>query len=167
MLMDVSLLQRKISVKKSNIHGYGVFAAENIKAGDIIEECYVLLVTSQLSDLSNYYFQADDDVKSAIPLGFGCIYNHSNEPNAGYKYDSERQLMVFTAKRDIQKGSEIFTSYGQSWFDSRRLPVIPLTLSRAIWRSVFGFPMPSLTFPMRVLITLMSVIGLAYLVNHI
>ena len=36
------LIQGRTEVKKSSIHGYGVFATEDIKKGDIVEECHFM-----------------------------------------------------------------------------------------------------------------------------
>ena len=44
------LIQGRTEVKKSSIHGYGVFAIKDIKEGDIIEECHFMSLPSQLYD---------------------------------------------------------------------------------------------------------------------
>lgn len=117
---------KKLFVNKSSIHGYGVFAGENIKKGDIIEECYCIL-TEECSCFSNYAFAAKD--KSSVVLGFGTIYNHSTEyQNAYFEFEPKRTLMVFKALRNIVKGEEIFTRYGKDWFQNKNL--IEITPSR-------------------------------------
>ena len=117
--MNRTLVQNNIVVKPSNIHGFGVFAKKNILPGQVIEECYTLLTQVNDDVLLNYFFKANEF--SAIPLGFGCIYNHSDKPNTRYDFDSERQVMTYTAQRYIRAGEEIFISYGKTWFETREL----------------------------------------------
>ncbi|MDR3477232.1 MAG: SET domain-containing protein-lysine N-methyltransferase [Gammaproteobacteria bacterium] len=115
--MKAKLLQNKIVVKKSTMHGYGVFALETIKKGKIIEECYVLISKGGDKTLEDYYFDAKG--KYALFTGFGSIYNHSVEPNADYTINIKNRIATIKADRTIQKGEEIFVSYGDEWFSSR------------------------------------------------
>lgn len=116
------LEKKSIFVKKSTIHGYGVFANEEIKEGAIIEECYVLTTELTVLSLTNYLFSNHEGV-SALPLGFGCIYNHSANPNADYLFEAETPLLTITAIRLIKKGEEICISYGDEWFKLRKMKV--------------------------------------------
>lgn len=48
-----------------------------------------------------------------VALGFGSIYNHTDNPNAMYK-EYEKELTIdFIALRDIQKDEEITVNYVQ------------------------------------------------------
>lgn len=116
--MDTRLHRANIVVKKSAIHGYGVFAEEDISKGDIIEECYTVILDDDAENIKNYAFTANK--KSSMVLGYGSIYNHSTVyENADYEYHPEKSVMVYTASRDIKKGDEILISYGESWFSQR------------------------------------------------
>ena len=115
--MKGKLFLNKISVQKSTTHGYGVFADKNIKKGELIEECYVLLARGKDKPLENFYF--DGDGKYVLLLGYGCIYNHSDEPNADYVISMKRRVARIKAERNIRKGEEIFISYGDEWFTTR------------------------------------------------
>lgn len=116
------LHQSPIKVKPSNIHGYGVFADADIEPGSLIEECHTL-ATQSYHAFNNYVFnyKENDELKIVLPLGYGAIYNHSNEPNAECTVDLEHSLMVITALRHILAGEEIFLSYGTRWFDERKI----------------------------------------------
>ena len=116
--MKSCLTTAKLRVKKSPLHGYGVFAEEEIKPDQIIEECYILKSENGDPNLWDYYFDIDN--KYGLLLGYGCIYNHSDQPNAIRTYDEKNQLYVFTADRLIRKGEEILISYGENWFSSRQ-----------------------------------------------
>jgi len=117
--MKKRLFQNKIYVKKSKLHGYGVFADKNIKKGEKIEECYMLLTRGGDKKLEDFYF--DVKGKNAMLTGFGCIYNHSDSPNADYTFNVKKRLFSFKAQKAIRKGEEIFVSYGDDWFSSRGL----------------------------------------------
>ncbi len=115
--MKAKLFQTKLFVKKSPTHGYGVFAGKSIKKGEKIEECYMLVSRGGDKKLEDYYFDAKG--KNAIFLGFGCIYNHADEPNADYTINMRDHVATIKASRNIRKGEEIFVSYGTKWFSSR------------------------------------------------
>ena len=116
------LIQGRTEVKKSSIHGYGVFAKEDIKKDDIIEECHFMSLPSQLYDsikrwpilryVFHYPIRALGRFEELVwPFGNGCIYNSSPNPNASWNTDEVNRLFVFYALKDIKKGEEIFTDY--------------------------------------------------------
>jgi SET domain-containing protein len=117
--MKSKIFLNKIIVKKSKLHGYGVFAAKNFRKGEKIEACYFILSRGGDKVLEDYYFDANR--KDALLTGFGSIYNHSNEPNAIYTLNVTKRIATFKAARAIRKGEEIFISYGEEWFKDRRM----------------------------------------------
>lgn len=125
------LYQGPIFVKKSPIHGYGVFAAEDISEGSLVEECYPLYAPAGDILFSSYYFKADN--QSALPLGFGCIYNHSLNPNVTYFYTADKGLFIFKARRFIHRGEELLCSYGKNWFDSRKIRIRNTSLKHRLY----------------------------------
>lgn len=158
--MKEKLFQNKLSVKKSFVHGYGVFAEEPIKRDDIVEECCVILTEGQDNVLKNFYFLAGD--KQAIATGFGLLYNHAITPNVTYCFDPEYRLLTFRAKRDIDKGEELFISYGNDWFSSRALPVKELSFGRQLLKSL----RPCLGIGLRALIAIGSCFLIIQLLSH-
>ncbi len=120
-------------VKKSPIHGYGVFAGKDFTQDEIIEECYTILSEGKDKTLFDYYFGAND--KCATLTGFGFIYNHADLPNASYYYDELTQTVVFKARHDIKKEDEIFISYGKNWFAMRNMTVKKMPL----WKKLLRF----------------------------
>ena len=96
----------------------GVFARCDIKKGEIIEICPVILVPrhdmSNLSEsiLVTYFFYfGKNKERLVIALGFGSIYNHSYEPNATYKVKLKEKTIEFSALKDIKKDTEISFNY--------------------------------------------------------
>ncbi len=62
----------KLEVRKSSTHGYGVFAKEDIKKGELLEECHYRAVEG--------YFEDDDLQKHNFLLTFDLSYytHHKN-----------------------------------------------------------------------------------------
>jgi SET domain-containing protein len=118
----------KIEIKIATGKGYGVFATELIEAGEVIEECHLLTLPIERGESSalliDYRFCwpcSTDWTEQVIPLGYGCIYNHSNDNNAFWQDHPETKAFQFIAKRRILPGEEICTYYGDStyWEDGR------------------------------------------------
>lgn len=99
----------------------GVFAKANIKKGEVIEICPVILApTGDFSNLNKsilveyfFYFGKKKD-RMAIALGMGSLYNHSENPNARYKLNAKDATITFSAIKNIKKDSEISFNYKQS-----------------------------------------------------
>ncbi|MHB1948413.1 MAG: SET domain-containing protein-lysine N-methyltransferase [Gammaproteobacteria bacterium] len=115
--MNKKLFQNKLAVRKSPIHGYGVFAEKDIRKGEKIEECYFILSDCEDDIIMDFIFDAGG--RSALLLGYGSLYNHSENPNADYIINRKTRIATFTAAEAIKKGQEIFVSYGDEWFSSR------------------------------------------------
>lgn len=112
----------KIYIANSKIEnaGRGIFATRNIKIGEIIEVCPIILINEgevpyiRKTKLHNYYFMWGDEKenhKAAICLGLGSLYNHSYSPNATYKKHINDELIEFIAITDINKDQEISVNY--------------------------------------------------------
>ncbi len=120
-----------IFIDKSPIHGWGVFAKTKILKDSIIEETpYIFLFNKGEEELEvnknmlfDYRFSYPADThwkEQVIPMGYGCVYNHSNDPNAFWETDTEKKTFRFKALRDIIAGEEIFTYYGPSYYWNHR-----------------------------------------------
>jgi len=123
----------KIMSHNSNVHGYGVFAREEIKEGETIEVCRLLRLAWRMA------YQSDPVIRdyvwgtvncpceqcklhgpnAFIALGFGSIYNHKDEPNTTIKLDYEKGSMTVVAKTNIGRNEEIFVTYGQKYWMTR------------------------------------------------
>lgn len=94
----------------------GILAAKDIKKGQVIERCPVVLMPIkhdtyiEQTTLKHYYFEWNKK-NSAVVLGYGSLYNHSYAPNAQYVYNYHKKLMVYRALKDIKKGEEVFINY--------------------------------------------------------
>lgn len=94
--------------------GYGVFTREDIPINSIVEICYCIPVSTY--EWEDYYY-GDSKV---LPLGFGCMYNHSDNANVIWKKDEDVEFIInFIAKRDIKVGEEICHNYGPTYWEDR------------------------------------------------
>ncbi len=120
-----------IFVAPSQISGRGVFAGEDFAEGSVIELCPVIVLDTEDTKsihetrLHDYYFSwGTSGDESALCLGFGSLYNHSEKPNARYDMDFEFETISFVALEDIPIGEEITVDYHahstsreKLWFD--------------------------------------------------
>lgn len=118
-------VQGKTALRRSNIHGRGVFATKDIKAGEIIEQMPALAIRhDEVSNKGwrNEYLFLHTHAYEPVGLhelwvGTGTLsfYNSSGNPNAEYEYDMEDDLeswITIIARRQIRKGQEITLHYG-------------------------------------------------------
>lgn len=108
--------------------GRGVFTAEFIPIGTLIEICPVIILNPQdlktihETFLHDYYFLWDREGREgAIALGFGSLYNHSFAPNAEYQTNREGRSIDVYASQDIRAGEEITFNYNGTRFDNSPL----------------------------------------------
>jgi SET domain-containing protein len=106
---------KKIYVDDSDIHGRGVFASELIKQGEILEECHFFLAEKDNYPkiFHDHFFSWPkyEENNFAIVLGYGSIFNHSDNPNADWITDTTKNKFIFFSRKEIQPGEEIFTNY--------------------------------------------------------
>lgn len=111
--------------------GRGVYCMQDIQADSIIEICPVIVLSKKdkklihQTKLHDYYFLWDEGLDTiAIPLGYGCLYNHASQANADTEQDLDGQLLRIIAKQNIAAGTEICINYlgglvekeGDLWF---------------------------------------------------
>ena len=111
----------KIYVKESSPEkGRGVFAKVPIKKGEVIESCPVIPDPSwealEKTSLKDYYFCFGENDVCTV-LGFGSLYNYSDDPNAEVVCKCENLIYEYVATRDIEKDEEICFKYkcGKFW----------------------------------------------------
>jgi SET domain-containing protein len=125
----------KFFVGASDTHGYGVFCTEDIKKGELIEECYYIIPDQpkwQDTDTKfcSYFFSlpflqddhesfADENGGVALyhvsrpicVLGCGMIFNHSKNNNVDWNVYEVSQIVSYRANQNIKAGSELFIKY--------------------------------------------------------
>ena len=115
-------------VKWTDEKGYAVFSDEPIKKGDVIETCYLIKTGSPHIHgvgrfLMEYVFQYPKDSSAEVgehvlALGFGGIYNHSDDNNAKWEHTPDMPYHFdFIAVKDIAPHEEICTFYGKEYLE--------------------------------------------------
>ena len=115
----------------SGKHRYGMYCTEDILRDSVIEICPIIVIPGEQAReivrgyvLYEYYFEWKKD-SIAIALGYGSLYNHSEQPNAIFEPDYKGQYIIFRALKDITAGQEILVDYHAGnpdekvWFEIR------------------------------------------------
>lgn len=115
-------------ITASGARGRGVFTAENIKEGEIIEVAPVIVMNKddrKLLDktlLHDYIFEwGNDKQQCCMALGYVPIYNHSYKSNCEYVMDFETQTIRIITVRFVKAGEELFINYNGTWNDSKKI----------------------------------------------
>ena len=113
-------------VGTSHSAGRGMFTAEEIKSGTVIEISPVIVMNKNerlLLDqtlLHDYIFEwGGDKNQCCMALGYVSLYNHSYRSNCEYEMDFDNQLIRVKAVRFIQSGEELFINYNGNWNDDK------------------------------------------------
>lgn len=123
-------LSPKLEPRKSDVHGYGVFATEAIEEGELIEQSKLLKLgfRSQYGKdpvLVDYVWanQGCDCIECKqhgafqyFPFGYISLYNHSDAPNTKQDMNFKNEVATITARRRIEKDEEIFVTYGNKYW---------------------------------------------------
>ena len=110
----------------SPIHGIGCRATRNIKKNEVVgEEPYILLKNFNLlsrTKINDYWWNGKDyNIKGNILInGLGSFCNHSDNNNLNNMLIPDKNLIRFTANKDIEKGEELFNNYGKHWWELRK-----------------------------------------------
>lgn len=118
----------KIGIKNTPKKGLGVFATKDIKKGEVIEICPLILISQDdfelisrtklglyvYDDAFNFNNSTYSSGGVVLALGYGSIYNHSRRPNADWRRTSTRTAEFFSTK-DIKAGQEICVDYGEDY----------------------------------------------------
>jgi SET domain-containing protein len=100
--------------------GRGIIAERDIKRGEVITNCELLVLSPEdtvkvnETDLKWYTFTFNANAKQdCLVMGDGEIFNHDNNANTLYGLIewNGRKLMRFQACRDIKQGDQLFIDY--------------------------------------------------------
>ena len=100
-----------IEIRKSPIHGKGVFSKHFLKKG-LTLTCDVLLVNDNENDLHVYKYPWSFHICS-VCIGFGSFFNHSDNPNVKLlSIDKINMTKTFELLSDIEENCELMINYG-------------------------------------------------------
>lgn len=106
------MIKDKVEVRKSKVHGNGVFATNDFNIGETVVVNQVITFKNKKlnDDLIIYCYKwKDNDV--CIFIGEGVFINSSKNPNVKVELDFNNKLARFIAINPINKGDELFYNY--------------------------------------------------------
>lgn len=117
-------------VAASPLGGRGVFAAEPIAEGEVVEVAPVIIIPAEevpaleTTSLRDHWYGWNDDGDAAVVFGHASFYNHADEPTCRYEAHEVLDALVVLARRDISPGEELTIDYTgggkeELWFDAR------------------------------------------------
>ena len=105
--------------------GRGVFTAEDIAAGTVIEVAPVIVMGKEARSfldqtlLHDYIFEwGAGKQQCCMALGYVPVYNHSYQSNCEYEMDYDDATIAVKTVRDIRVGEELFINYNGDWNDA-------------------------------------------------
>lgn len=122
--------------------GRGVFAARAFKAGEVVEECPVVLLRKsygalhkELKTIAFHWERPEGSAATqALALGYGSLYNHANPANMRYETDAASLVLRLIAVRDIEKNEELTINYNADggaavsdedwWFEEKKIELV-------------------------------------------
>ena len=115
-------------VGDSPLGGRGVFAAEPMAAGEVVEVAPVIVVPAEerdlleASSLRDHWYGWNDDGDAAVAFGHASFYNHAVDANCGYDAHEVLDALVVRTRRAVVAGEELtidYTDGGEQelWFD--------------------------------------------------
>ena len=106
----------KTEIKKSKLHGYGIFATADFKVGELVEQCYV-----------NPYVQTNEHPHEDQRTLCGDFWYLNGWPftkieltNIHGVYNSIENLVTLVCHKDIKAGEELLHYYGR--FEINKTP---------------------------------------------
>ena len=106
------MLTNRTYISKSDIHGYGVFATEDIQTAEVIIEYPCVPVRARRPippEIATHLFVAEKDV--VVVFGNAAYINSSKTPCARHEIDSHENLIRIIATQHISADSEITLNY--------------------------------------------------------
>ena len=115
------MLHIKYKLDKSNKHGIGIFADQDIKQGDVIytasplldlnisNETFERLSQTEKDEVRYWGFWIESDKVWHVDFDMSKFINHSFEANTTQDFSHSEAYLV--AARDIQNGEELTQNY--------------------------------------------------------
>ena len=103
----------KVYVSDTGKYGYGVYARNFIKKGEIIETGLMNIIRGVDGNINTHLFTWSDD-RSIWASGSGCLpfYNHAiGESNIKKIGDLKNNIMTIIALKDIEANEELVSKY--------------------------------------------------------
>jgi SET domain-containing protein len=125
-LKPLNFLKEGVYVTRTLKRGKGIFTAEYIPKGILIEVAPVIVMNKEqrvLLDqtlLHDYIFEwGGDKNKCCVALGYVSIYNHSYQSNCEYEMNFSEEIIAVKSVQDINAGDELLINYNGDYNNSK------------------------------------------------
>lgn len=117
-------------VADSPFGGRGVFAAEAMQAGEVVETAPVMVIPAEEIEalegtpLRDHWYGWGEDGEAAVGLGHASFYNHDPDPTCEYDAHELIDALVIRLRRDVAANQELTIDYtgggvNELWFEPR------------------------------------------------
>ncbi len=125
---DARAVSVRTYVATSRLGGRGVFAAEAMAAGEVVEVAPVIVVPAEeiealeATPLRDLWYGWSDDGDAAVAMGHASFYNHEADPACDYEAHDVLDALVLRLRRPVAAGEELTIDYtgggvNELWFD--------------------------------------------------
>jgi hypothetical protein len=102
----------------------GLFATKDYNEGDTIEVCPTLIMVKDDIPADNiiheHLFKGSKKGNHLLSLGYCSIINHSKDKqNCTWQISHDDRYITAVAITDIKKGDELYSNYGNDYWESR------------------------------------------------
>lgn len=129
-MKDFLIQPKKLQTRKSDLGGYGVFAAEDISEGEVVEEATFVRMKYRTSHV---FTQEIEQICYPMPCscdtcrivgqqlclssGYIDLYNHGDEEEQNVRFDWQKKdgVIAVVSTKEIKKGQEVLHSYGSNY----------------------------------------------------
>ncbi|TAH02619.1 MAG: SET domain-containing protein-lysine N-methyltransferase [Sphingobacteriales bacterium] len=108
--------------------GRGVYTAEDLVKGTIIEVSPVIVMTGEervhldKTTMHDYIFEwGSRRDRCCVALGYVSVYNHSYSSNCEYEMDYEYNTITIKTVRSIGAGEELTINYNGTWNNKKKV----------------------------------------------
>ena len=108
----MTLIDLGFNIKKSPIHGWGLFSKNLIFKNTIALQAPVTIIPEKEycpDVLTRYTFTTQE--KTMISFHYISYINSSNTPNVVYSYDDKNKIIILITLSEIKPGDEITLKY--------------------------------------------------------
>lgn len=124
----IDMIPSGIEVRKSKYlsnESRGLYATKDYKKNEIIEVCPTLIMKKKDVKKNNviidHFFKGNIGDNELLSLGYCSIINHSSEnQNCTWEIGDKDEFIKIFATKDIKRGEEIFSNYGNKYWSSRK-----------------------------------------------
>ena len=108
--------------------GRGVYTAEDLVKGTIVEVSPVVVMTGEervlldKTTMHDYIFEwGSRRDQCCVALGYVSVYNHSYSSNCEYEMDYDYNTITIKTVRSIGAGEELTINYNGTWNNKKKV----------------------------------------------